>query len=91
MSQSLFKEKFAGLKSSVDSAISRAMSEVDALNAKVADLEAHAVSDEDLSELDALKAKIDAINPTHPAVLTPPAPKPVELPPAPLEPPVASK
>jgi hypothetical protein len=71
-------DKVAEINVSLDAALVRVQEDVDALKAQVADLEAKVAggvaTPEDLAVLDALKARIDALDPTSPAVLPPEEP-----------------
>ena len=65
--------KIAETNASFDAALGRVQGVVDALNAKVADLKVDVArgvaAPEDLAALDALRDRIDALDPTKPAVL----------------------
>jgi primosomal protein N'' len=74
---SALSEKLAALSAAADEAIARVQVDVDDLKAKIAELEAKATTDQDLEALDALKAKLDALDPTKPDTL-PEEPAPPE-------------
>jgi outer membrane murein-binding lipoprotein Lpp len=66
-------DKLAETEAALDAAIGRVQTDVDALNAKVADLQAKVdagtASPEDVATLDRIKAKLDALDPTSEATL----------------------
>ncbi len=70
---SLLSDKIAETNASFDAALGRVQGDVQDLNNQVADLkgkvEQGAVTPEDLAALDALRDRIDALDPTKPAVL----------------------
>lgn len=70
---SVLSDKIAETNASFDAALGRVQGVVDALNAKVADLKVDVArgvaAPEDLAALDALRDRIDALDPTKPAVL----------------------
>lgn len=70
---SMLSAKIADTNASFDAALGRVQGVVEALHAKVADLEDDiakgVATDEDLAALDALRNRIDALDPTKPAIL----------------------
>ena len=82
---SLLSDKIAETNASFDAALGRVQGDVEDLNNQVADLkvkvEQGEVTPGDLAALDALRNRIDALDPTNPGVL-PEAPA-EELPPSP--------
>lgn len=83
-------DKLDAIEKSVDAAIGRVQDDVTALNTKVADLQklvdSGGATPEDIARMDALQARVDAIDPVKPDVLPPeggeptPAPEPVPTP-----------
>lgn len=73
-------DKIAKVGESLDKAVGRVQEDVDKLNARVAELQAKidsgAADPADIAALDALQAKIDALDPTKPDVLPEPTPEP---------------
>jgi outer membrane murein-binding lipoprotein Lpp len=61
--------KIDELASSTDAALGRVQEDVDALRAKVAELEGNVTTDADIARIDELKAKIDALDPVKPDTL----------------------
>ena len=70
---SILSDKIAETNASFDAALGRVQGVVEALHSKVADLEADVAKGvataDDLAALDALRSRIDALDPTKPAVL----------------------
>ncbi len=70
---SVLSDKIAGTNASFDAALGRVQGVVEALHSKVADLEADVAKGvataDDLAALDALRSRIDALDPTKPAIL----------------------
>ncbi len=70
---SALSDKIAGTNASFDAALGRVQGVVEALHARVADLEADVAkgvaTSDDLAALDLLRNRIDALDPTKPAVL----------------------
>ena len=70
---SVLSDKIAETNASFDAALGRVQGDVEDLNNQVADLkikvEQGAVTPEDLAALDTLRDRIDALDPTKPAVL----------------------
>jgi len=70
---SVLSEKIAETNASFDAALGRVQGVVEALHSKVADLEADVAKGvataDDLAALDALRGRIDALDPTKSAVL----------------------
>ncbi len=70
---SVLSDKIAEMNASLDAALGRVQGVVEALHSRVADLEADiaqgVVSPVDLAALNALRNRIDALDPTKPAVL----------------------
>lgn len=78
-SMSQLSDKIASLGASVDSAIGRVQGDIQSLTGKIADLQAlvdsGGATPGDLAAIADLQAKLDALDPSHPATL-PPAPAP---------------
>ena len=70
---SALSDKIAAVGSSLDAALARVDEDVQALVAKIAELQAlvdaGGATPDDIAALDALQAKLDALDPTKPAVL----------------------
>ena len=70
---SVLSDKIDAATKSVDAAITRVQTDVEKLSTKITELEktvaAGTATPEDLAALDALKAKVDALDPTTPTVL----------------------
>jgi len=66
-------DKIKALETSVDAALARVQVDVDAFKAKIAELEAKVAAGtatpEDLAALEAMKAKVDALDPTSETTL----------------------
>jgi uncharacterized protein involved in exopolysaccharide biosynthesis len=56
-------DKINAVSAAADQAIARVAADVEALKAQIADLEGKVVTAEDQAALDALKAKLDALDP----------------------------
>lgn len=72
-SMSVLSDKIASVQASVDTAIARVQADVAAKNKQIADLQAlvdaGGATPADIAALETLKAGVDAIDPTNPAVL----------------------
>lgn len=66
---SVISDKIASANAEADAAIGRVQEDVATLQAKIAQLEAEASTPADLAELDSLKDKLAALDPTKPDVL----------------------
>jgi hypothetical protein len=70
----VLSDKIAETNTSFDAALGRVQGVVEALHSKLADLEADVArgvaTADDLAALDALRNRIDALDPTRPAVLS---------------------
>jgi hypothetical protein len=70
---SMLSDKIAKMNASLDAALGRVLGVVEAFHARIADLEADVTNGvataDDLAALDALRSRIDALDPTKPAVL----------------------
>ena len=66
---SAISNKIAEVKSELEGATSRIQEDVANYEARIAQLQAEAVTQADKDELDALKASLAAIDPTNPNVL----------------------
>lgn len=87
---SQLSQKISDLNAAFDAALARVQGDVDTLNTKVAELQAKVDSgvatDQELADLDALKTRIEALDPTKDTVLPPEGGPDTEAPPAPETP-----